>query len=437
MPLSLRPKSPASRPAIPLLLALLAVPACARHAGPPAAAKVLVINIDGADWQYVDPMVERGELPAFRRLMQEGAGGTLVSLPGFIMSPVVWTTIATGKGPMEHGIRSFTVPDPETGEDTQVTSALRQQEAFWNILSKRGRRVTIVGWSVTWPAEEVNGEMVSSFLPFAKEVAGSGFSELTWPDSLAPSLMALRTDPDSLTREDLRPFVGDLDPAILTPGEAQDLNVLRWAIACDETFVAAARELFSRDSDITTVFLGSVDRAGHSFMRYHDPAGCDFTPRPEVAAAFGGVVEATYRYVDGLVGELAELAGPETTVIVLSDHGFRSVTVEDAQQGWEWHRREGIVLFWGAGVKKGARLPVTSVFDITPTLFHLLREPQAKDMRGRPIVAALDRKTNELPRPEPVVSYHSDRWEAASKEFLATPQGEHELDLLRSLGYIR
>jgi predicted AlkP superfamily phosphohydrolase/phosphomutase len=398
---------------------------------------LLVIAVDGADWQYVDPLIERGELPAFARLRREGSWGTLESLRGRIMSPVVWTTVATGKGPMEHGIRSFTVPDPETGEDTQVTSTLRRCPAFWNILSDRGRRVAVVGWSVTWPVEPVNGVMVSSFLPFAPPDAGPGFSRIVFPDSLTGEELAARTLPPDPGDPALFPFVGSLPESDLTDDERSALNVLRWSLAVDETFVDLAIPRLQGGFDVTAVFLGSVDKLGHPFMRYKDPAGCEFHPRPQVADAFSGVVDQAYRYVDRQIGRLLDAAPPGTIVLVLSDHGFHSIPVRDAPLGWEWHRRQGIYALWGKDVRAGVHLPEANVFDILPTILFAEGLPQAEDMRGKPIVRAFDEEVAERRQPGPVATYQTADWEVATREFVKTPEGEAELDLLRSLGYIR
>ena len=137
-------------------LALLAA-SCGSDSGP---GRVVVLGLDGMDPQTVDLLMSEGKLPNFARLRQEGAYGRLeTSRP--ILSPIIWTTIATGKTPDQHGIGHFVAVNPQTGEDLPVTSRMRRVKAMWNILSDAGRRVDVVGWWATWPPENVNGAIVS------------------------------------------------------------------------------------------------------------------------------------------------------------------------------------------------------------------------------------------------------------------------------------
>ena len=85
----------------------------------PKAPKILIVGIDGADWRMVRPLIAAGELPHLQRLMDGGISGPLWSLKP-IISPVIWTTIATGKGPDKHGVLDFTLPDPNTGKTIVV-----------------------------------------------------------------------------------------------------------------------------------------------------------------------------------------------------------------------------------------------------------------------------------------------------------------------------
>ena len=82
-----------------------------------------------------------------------------------LLSPVVWTTIATGKGPDQHRIGHFVAVN-EKGDQLPVTSAMRKVKAVWNILSDAGRRVAVLGWWATWPSEKVNGAMVSDHFAY-------------------------------------------------------------------------------------------------------------------------------------------------------------------------------------------------------------------------------------------------------------------------------
>lgn len=70
--------------------------------------RVVVIGIDGADWRVIRPLVESGPLTHFKRLVEEGATGTLRSMEPSA-SPSLWTTVTTGVKPERHGIHGFVV----------------------------------------------------------------------------------------------------------------------------------------------------------------------------------------------------------------------------------------------------------------------------------------------------------------------------------------
>src|SRR4029453_9187358 len=114
--------------------------------------RVIVLGLDGMDPDTVDLMLSEGQLPNFARLRREGAYGRLASSAP-MLSPILWTTIATGKLPVDHRITHFVATNPKTGAEVPVTSQMRRVKALWNVLSEHERRVAVVGWWATWPAE--------------------------------------------------------------------------------------------------------------------------------------------------------------------------------------------------------------------------------------------------------------------------------------------
>src|SRR6266542_3226350 len=121
-----------------------------RPAGSRAAhAPVILIGLAGA-----------GRMPNLARLVREGRSLVLKSFVP-ILSPVVWTTIATGMTPDLHGVLDFQEVDPQTGASVPISGRSRRLPAVWNVASAEGLRVGVVGWWATHPAEEVNGFFVS------------------------------------------------------------------------------------------------------------------------------------------------------------------------------------------------------------------------------------------------------------------------------------
>ena len=100
-------------------------------------AKVVFVGIDGATWDVIDPMIERGELPNFAKLAARGRRTRLIALPP-LSSPIVWTTMATGTFPRSHGILGFTFPFGPSPKARPVDSSMRRDPAIWNIATAFG-----------------------------------------------------------------------------------------------------------------------------------------------------------------------------------------------------------------------------------------------------------------------------------------------------------
>ena len=116
------------------------------------AEKVLLIGWDAADWQVINPLLDAGQMPFLEMIVNQGVIGNLATLEP-ALSPMLWTSIATGKRADQHGVLGFIEPDP-TGKGVRpVTSISRNSKALWNILTQRGLRSNVVGWWPSHPAE--------------------------------------------------------------------------------------------------------------------------------------------------------------------------------------------------------------------------------------------------------------------------------------------
>jgi predicted AlkP superfamily phosphohydrolase/phosphomutase len=133
--------------------------ACGTQAEAPGRVRTLLFAVDGLEWSVLLPLARAGHMPTLAGLMERGQFGRLTTTePTF--SPVIWTTIATGRGPDAHGITSFEKRGPGRSRSL-FTSWDRRTKAFWNILSASGHRVDVVGWWLTHPVEEISGVMVA------------------------------------------------------------------------------------------------------------------------------------------------------------------------------------------------------------------------------------------------------------------------------------
>ncbi|PYQ33698.1 MAG: hypothetical protein DMF55_11165, partial [Acidobacteria bacterium] len=122
--------------------------------------RVIWLGLDGLDWEILDRLAADGKMPNWRRLSSEGWSARLRSFFPLI-SPILWTSAATGTPPDLHRVLDFQEVDPKTGGKVPISGNSRAVPAVWNLVSSAGRTVGVVGWWATHPAEEVNGFFVS------------------------------------------------------------------------------------------------------------------------------------------------------------------------------------------------------------------------------------------------------------------------------------
>ena len=171
--------------------------------------RVLLLGWDAADWRFIRPLLERGQMPALQRLMDEGAWGALATQQP-VLSPMLWTTIATGKRPHQHGIHGFIEPMPD-GKGMRLSgSTTRACKALWNIATQSGLRSNVVGWYCSHPAEPINGVCVSDLYHRITSETTANWktaADAIHPTTLADDLLDLRLHPSELVAEQLLAFV--------------------------------------------------------------------------------------------------------------------------------------------------------------------------------------------------------------------------------------
>lgn len=326
--------------------------------------------------------MERGDLPNFTRLVEGGVSGSIRTLLP-ILSPILWTSIATGQTGDRHGILSFVEPDPNGPSIRPVASTSRTAKAFWNILSQHGLRSVVLGWYASHPAEPIDGVIVSD-----RFTAGPADAPLepgtVHPAELTETLADLRLWPQDLTALQARPFFGERLPADDDPRLLALCEVLAKGATMQQLAVHFAAQ---RDWDLLAVYYDALDHFGHGFAEYHPPRLAHVSE--EDFATWRHVMESAYQFHDLMLGRLLELAGPETTVVIVSDHGFHHgalrPTSNAAADPLAWHRPHGIFVAHGPGVRQDELVHGASLLDVAPTLLHLLGVPSARDLAGQPL----------------------------------------------------
>jgi predicted AlkP superfamily phosphohydrolase/phosphomutase len=392
-------------------------------------------------------------MPALAALIARGVRLPLRSDPPMI-SPAIWTTIATGKRREKHGISWFTMTPPSGGGEVLVNSHFRKTAALWNILDVAGRRVNVVGWWATWPPERVNGVVVSDrtarerFADWAADAPLAARSPVS-PEELAPEIDALVARPDSIDRNELRQLADFTDDEIERIAGATEailydgFSVTKFAWQAEKSYARIGEHLLrTRPADLTAVFLVAIDPVSHGFWQFHEPAaftGVD----PEVAKRLGPVVANAYVAFDRHLASLVAAAGKDATVIVCSDHGFRASgkpTVPYETQSGE-HDEAGLFVAAGPAIRPlgpdAARGLEPTVFDVAPTVLAILGLPAARDMDGRVLEEILSPEfARAVPR---AIESWDRRWSRTAPLGAASssPADAAYVEQLRALGYIR
>jgi len=405
------------------------------------ARKVLVLGWDAADWKVIRPLLAAGAMPNLAGLMARGVHGNHSTLYP-VLSPTLWTSIATGKRPPKHGVLGFSEPTRDGAAVRPCSILSRKTKALWNILAQEGKRSIVVGWWPSYPAEPIPGAVVSNHFQQVPDDPDAPLQPLppgiVSPPRVAEAIADLRVKPTEIPLEVLALFV----PRAAEIDQAKDKSLHDLAKILAETLSihAAATDLLEREPwDFAGVYFDTIDHASHRFMQFHPPRQARVSE--EDFALYKDVVQNVYRHHDAMLGRYLELAGPDAHVLVVSDHGFHSderrpqwIPAEPAGPAAE-HRHYGIVVMAGPGLRAGERIHGASVLDVTPTVLALFGLPVGEDMDGTVQVQAWE----EPPEVRSIPSWD----DVAGPDGRHPPDAEHDpraaaaqLEQLVALGYV-
>lgn len=390
--------------------------------------KTLLIGIDAADWLIAKPWLEAGKLPNLKNLMENGCHGPLKSMMPSV-SPMLWTSIATGKHPYKHNIIGFV--EENEGKLQPVSSYRRKEKAIWDVLGENGKRSLLVNWWPSHPALPLEGVCVSNqFFQPKENQSWLDCPEAVYPPERYEEMAKLRIHPSLISDHDLRHFV-PLYPQIPADKRA-NLETIILSIAETATVANNMTSLMkSEDWDFGAVYFDILDKLQHAFVRYLPPKPHFVDEREFIW--YSQVVRAAYQWIDAIIGEIVSTAGEDAQVMVVSDHGFKSgeerldeFPDEPGGPTFE-HRDEGVFIFKGKGTTPGCLIHDACLLDIAPTLLASMDLPLADDLDGK----FLDKCFSKDKNPKKVATYG---------EFTAQSRGmgssSQILQRLAGMGYI-
>jgi tetratricopeptide (TPR) repeat protein len=416
--------------------------------------RLLVVALDGATWKWMTPLIEQGRLPVLEKLQARGVWASLETLEPTV-SPAIWTTVATGTLPERHGIPGFDGVPGQTME-TLPNATMRRVKAWWEMLDAAALTSGTIGWWASWPADPLRpgSYLVSDRVAYTRMEAAVGRSALdardTQPADLIEGIRELVERPNEIDRNEVRRFLKLSDSGIerhLLGAKyvmGRRFPEFKFTYQADRSNWKIARKLIAeRPVDLAAVYFSGIDTVSHLFWHFSFPESLvgRTVPRQKVER-FRDVIPLYYELMDRYIGDLIEAAGEDTTVMVVSDHGFGATGTLPWSGGHGRRTRgapiapPGVLILSGPGIASGgAEIARANVIDIAPTLLALLGLPVAEDMHGRPLIEAFsDGTASEVSQIE--------SWEAVGGPrdpgvVPADPRGDADrIEKFRALGYI-
>jgi len=434
--------------------------------------EIILVGLDGAEWKVINPLIAKGKLPNLEYLIRNGSFARLKTLkPAY--SPLVWTTIATGKLPGKHGVTDFisyqvpgvsvpVLPRKEpyyTGglvlifrlaaqkgliEKIPITSWARKAKTIWNICSIYGLENCTLGWWGTYPAEYTKGSIVSDFFhPSACDALSANNSSnnpagLTYPDTLYEILLPFVHTENEVSYDIYSRFINGTEhdwrlsrKSSEKPGYNPEKS-LRYAYPEDLTAADIWTNIFRGQSlQFSAVYLNGIDLVSHAAYKYFAEENLPG------AGKYGLMLEKYYAFTDSLIGEIFA-SNPRAVKIVISDHGFQ----QEGAAGHYHHRNapDGVFIISGPGIKRNNALPGRiHVTDILPSLCYILGIPVGRDMDGRVVAEIFRESFSRDHQISYIDSYESFLVPGQTVKGSQTHKqrgGKEMVERLRAIGYI-
>lgn len=264
--------------------------------------KVLFIGLDGATFDVLNPLIDRGLMPRLKQFIDQGVHGPLeTTIPP--ITPTAWVSWMTGKNPGKHGVFEFLLRRKGSGElpDMPVSSRSRDGLPFWDVLGQMGKQAIVTNVPCTYPPGLVNGVMISDFL------TPRGRHDFTYPESLIDEIEG-KFGPYEL-------YITE----VYTKGNVD--KILNQLFTELEYKTKVNRYLMEQYGwDVFATHYWGTDRFQHELWHLLDESH-PFFDRNEHDANIGRAHEY-WHAVDSTLGELFDSVDEDATVYMGSDHGF-------------------------------------------------------------------------------------------------------------------
>ena len=399
------------------ILLLFVLAGCGKQPVETGRIRVVVIGFDGASWVTIDPLIRAGKLPFLKQLKETSAWARFKTFKP-TKSNVVWTSIASGKTMLKHGILDF-VYLKKKGIKVPFTKSNRLAPMLWQILDLYNKRSVVLNWWVSHPPDKINGIMISDRfrkITTTKPEFLEEYRNSVYPPDRFDELVKLgdrnRKYLKVLKKTGLPDYVAQYYTHYPEGNHHQIpvLNVFPRLIKYDATIEDASRYLARREKfDLLATYFRFPDIIQHFITRFIEK---DFNARlmnldfdaPESEAflkdatrQISMLMEPAYLYMEEILKKyMSDPKLKDAYFFIMSDHGF-SLTPDGYDHyhlppGFE--PPDGFLIIRGPQIKKG-KISQASIYDIAPTILSLFDLPVGKNMDGRVLreIFNLKRKT--------------------------------------------
>jgi predicted AlkP superfamily phosphohydrolase/phosphomutase len=339
--------------------------------------RVAIFALDGADWDLLSELADDDHLPNLKALSRGGTTASTQTIEPTV-APLLWTTVATGLTPDRHGVLDFI----DHGRRVPIQSQSRHAPALWDIAEAFGRHATVVNWWTAWPP---TNSAVSVF-DEPVELIDRAVAPASSAAKLQPLIVPVSTVGYPQVRRFLNITADEYDRAVNKGTAADPVNVFRSVLAKTWSDHRAAIQLYREQSPTLLMMeYDGTDVVNHLFSPYHPPYREGISQ--EGYRKYWPAVTNYYTEIDRLIGEWMTVLPADTTVIVMSAHGFRWGKTRPRQQpngvaALNDHRNPGVFIAYGNHVVRSGGIHAFSVFDLAPTVLAILGLPQSGEMPG-------------------------------------------------------
>ncbi|MCU1273277.1 MAG: type phosphodiesterase/nucleotide pyrophosphatase [Bryobacterales bacterium] len=275
--------------------------------------KTLLIGLDGATFSVLDPLLEQGHMPFLKSFL---AGGIRAGLRTIVppLTPPAWTSLMTGRTPGQHGVFDFFRMESDGSRHIRFFNSNDVQcDTIWSLASNQGLRVTALNFPAMFPAPKISGHVVPGWVPWKQ------LRLACWPEGLLDRLKSI----PGFNQRELAMDIKLEEKA--TEGCSDYEEYAPWIelhIRREQNWFAILRHLVKEDpSELTAILFDGVDKLQHLCWRFLRPED-DRPLETEQELRLRELCLEYFRKLDTLLEQLCDLAGPEATVLMASDHGF-------------------------------------------------------------------------------------------------------------------